>query len=79
MDLPLSRDVILTRALPEERLQADDVGVVIVRHEVAERETGDRIEFFDMVGNTWMVIMVPAYELRAPTAADRPAGVAFVE
>jgi hypothetical protein len=73
MDFPLYRDVILTRDLPEEHLQAGDVGVVIARHEVPGRETGYSIEFFDMVGNTVAVITIPVYELRAPTVADRPA------
>lgn len=72
MDFPLYHDVILTWDHPEEQLQVGDVGVVIARHEVAGRETGSSIEFFDMVGNTLAIITVPAYELRAPTVGDRP-------
>lgn len=73
MDFPLYHDVILTRDRPEEQLQVGDVGIVIARHEVAGRETGYSIEFFDMVGNTVALITVPACELRAPTVGDRPA------
>jgi hypothetical protein len=73
MDFPLYRDVILTRDLPEEDLQAGDVGVVLARHDVAGLETGYSIEFFYMVGNTLAVVTVPAQELRVPTTADRPA------
>lgn len=73
MDFPFYSDVILTQDLPEEGLQAGDVGVVVARHDVAGRERGYSVEFFDMVGNTLAVVTVPAQELRAPTTADRPA------
>lgn len=72
MDFPLYRDVILTRDIPEEGLRAGDVGVVIARHDVAGREPGYSVEFFDMVGNTLAVITVPVDDVRVPTSADRP-------
>ena len=71
MDFPLYSDVILTQDLPEEGLQAGDVGVV-AQHDVAGRERGYSVEFFDMVGNMLVVVTVPAHELRVPTTADRP-------
>lgn len=71
MDFPLYSDVILTQDLPEEGLQAGDVGVVVAEHDVAGRERGYSVEFFDMVGNTLAVVTVPAHELRAPTTASR--------
>ncbi|MBM4080419.1 MAG: DUF4926 domain-containing protein [Planctomycetes bacterium] len=73
MDFDLYTDVVLTRDLPEEGLQAGDVGTVVERHDVAGRETGYSVEFFDMVGNTVAVVALPGSALRAPTRADRPA------
>ena len=72
MSLALFTEVILQVDLPEEGLAADDVGVVVERHEVTGRETGYSVEFFDMLGNTAAVVTVPANSLRRPTAADRP-------
>jgi hypothetical protein len=73
MDFPLYTDVILVQDVPEEGVKAGDVGVVVERHEVAGRETGYSVEFFDMLGNTVAVATVPGSALRAPTHADRPA------
>lgn len=72
MDFPLYTDVILVQDLPEEGVKAGDVGVVVERHEVVGRETGYSVEFFDMLGNTVAVAIVPGSALRAPTRADRP-------
>jgi len=73
MDFSLYTEVILVQDVPEEGVQAGDVGVVVERHEVAGRETGYSVEFFDMLGNTVAVTSVPGSALRVPTHADRPA------
>ena len=73
MDFSLYTDVILMQDVPEEGVRAGDVGVVVERHEVAGRETGYSVEFFDMLGNTVAVVTVPSSVLRAPNRADRPA------
>jgi hypothetical protein len=72
MDFPLYTEVILVRDVPEERVRAGDVGVVVERHEIAGRETGYSVEFFNMVGNTVAVATVPGSTLRVPTREDRP-------
>jgi hypothetical protein len=72
MDFQLYTDVVLVRDVPEEGLRAGDVGVVVERHDVAGRETGYSIEFFDMLGHTVAVVTLPASALRMPTHADRP-------
>lgn len=73
MDLPLYKDVILWRDVPEENLRTGDVGTVVERHDVQGLETGYSVEFYDMLGNTVAVATVPASWLRIPTSADRPA------
>lgn len=73
LDFALFQDVVLLDDLPEEGLRAGDVGTVVERHDVAGRETGYSVEFFDMLGNTVAVITLPASAFRAPTHADRPA------
>lgn len=73
MDFSLYTEVILLQDVPEEGVQAGDVGGVVERHEVAGLETGYSVEFFDMLGNTVAVATVPGSALRAPTHADRPA------
>jgi hypothetical protein len=72
MNFELFQDVILTVDLPEHRLCAGDVGAVVERHPVPDREVGYSIEFFDMTGHTVAVVTVPSSAIRAPTAADRP-------
>jgi len=72
MDFPLYTEVILVRDVPEERVRAGDVGVVVERHEIAGRETGYSVEFFNMVGNTVAVATVPGSTLRVPTREDCP-------
>jgi uncharacterized protein DUF4926 len=72
MDFELFSDVILTADLPEAGLCAGDVGTIVERHEVANKEVGYSLEFFDMTGRTVAVVTVPASSLRAPTADDRP-------
>ena len=72
-EFTLYTEVILLRGVPEEGVQAGDVGVVVECHEVAGREMGYSVEFFDMLGNTVAVATVPGSVLRTPTHADRPA------
>ena len=69
MDLPLYTEVILVQNMPDEGLQAADVGVVVERHEVIGRETGYSVEFFDMLGNTVAVAAVSGSVLCTPTQA----------
>ena len=73
MNFQLYSEVVLQRDMPEEGLFADDIGVVVERHDVAGYETGYSVEFFDMLGNTVSVATLPASVLRSPTHADRPA------
>lgn len=72
MSYELFQDVILTRDLPAQGLLAGDVGTVVERHVVPGREEGYSVEFFDMTGQTVVVVTVPQSDLRAPTPADRP-------
>ena len=67
------QDVVLLHDMPEEGLYAGDVGTVVERHDVPDRETGYSVEFFDMMGNTVAVVTLPASAWRLPTHADRPA------
>lgn len=73
MDFTLYTEVILVQDVPEKGVKAGDVGMVVERHEIAGRETGYSVEFFDMLGNTVAVATVPGSALRAPIHADRPA------
>jgi hypothetical protein len=73
MDFKLYSEVVLVRDVPEEGLCAGDIGTVVERHDVAGKETGYSIEFFDMFGSTVAVVTLPAGALRAPTRVDRPA------
>ena len=73
MNFQLFSEAVLQRDVPEEELFADDIGVVVERHDMAGYETGYSVEFFDMLGKTVSVATLPASVLRAPTHADRPA------
>jgi len=74
MAFKLYSDVILTRDIPEHGLRASDVGTLVDRHVVpGVADEGYFVEFFDMTGNTVVVVTVPASALRRPTPADRPA------
>lgn len=72
MNYPLYSDVILLCNLPEEELYAGDIGTVVEQHQVEGLETGYSVEFFDLLGNTVAVAMLPGSYLRSPTSADRP-------
>ncbi len=67
------QDAVLLRDIPEEGLCAGDVGTIVERHDVAGREPGYSVEFFDMLGNTVAVAILPASAMRAPTRVNRPA------
>ena len=71
-DYPLYEDVILLKDIPEQGLQAGDVGIVVARHDVPGLEPGYSVEFFDISGGTIAVVTLPASTLRRPTAADWP-------
>ena len=72
MNVALYQDVILTADLPEHGLCAGDVGTLVERHPVPDKEEGFSVEFFDMTGRTVVVLTLPRSHFRAPTAADRP-------
>ena len=72
MNYQLYSDVILLCNLPEEGLCAGDIGTVVEQHHVEGLETGYSVEFFDLLGNTVAVAMLPGSYLRSPTSADRP-------
>jgi len=72
MNFEMFQDVILTVDLPEHGLCAGDVGAVVERHTVPDKEIGYSVEFFDMTGRTVAVVSLPASLLRAPTSSDRP-------
>ncbi len=73
MNFKLYSEVVLVRDVPEEGLYAGDIGTIVERHDVAGKETGYGIEFFDMFGNTVAVATLPASYLRVPAPTDRPA------
>lgn len=72
MNFELYQDVILTVDFPAHGLCAGDVGTVIERHVIPDKEIGYSVEFFDMTGRTVAVVCLPGSQLRAPTTADRP-------
>ena len=59
MKFELSKDVVLPRDLPKERLKRGDI-VKLVEHHVARgREDGYSTEVFNALGDTLAVITVP--------------------
>ncbi len=72
MKFKLYSEVVLVRDMPEDNLQAGDVGTVVELHAVPNHETGYSVEFFDMLGNTIAVVTLPQSYLRTPTHSDRP-------
>lgn len=73
MKIELFQDAILLIDIQGQGLRAGDVGVVVEQHNVAGREPGYSVEFFDMLGKTVAIVTVPASMLRAPDHCDRPA------
>ena len=70
--MKLYADVILLCNLPEEGLDADDIGTVVEQHHLEGLETGYSVEFFDPLGNIVAVATLPGSYLRSPTSGDRP-------
>jgi hypothetical protein len=54
--------VVLRRDLPEARLEAGDVGTVVLAHAGG---AGFEVEFATLAGETIAVVTVPAEDLRA--------------
>lgn len=73
MNFTLFSEVVLVQDIAEEGLRAGDVGTVVERHDVAGKETGYSVEFFDMLGKTIAVIAVAASMLQQPAHSDIPA------
>ncbi|NCO74872.1 MAG: DUF4926 domain-containing protein [Cyanobacteria bacterium] len=67
----LYSDVILLKDIPEDNLQAGDIGCVVDYHGVKGLEMGYSVEFFDLLGNTVALITVPCSWLRKPHQGDR--------
>ena len=72
MNFEMYQDVILTADVPQHGLCAGDVGTVVERHVVPDKEDGYSVEFFDMTGRTVSVATLPGSRFRSPTIADRP-------
>lgn len=73
MKFELYTDVVLTRDVPEENLQVDDIGTVVEIHNITGMEIGYSVEIFDLLGDTVTIITVPQSWLRRPTHEDQPA------
>ena len=59
------RRVVLTRDLPEHRLRAGDVGVIVEQYPAtADNSEGYELEFFSATGQTIAVVSVPAAAVR---------------
>lgn len=54
--------VVLTKDLPEEGLQAGDVGCIVMVHAGG---AGYEVEFATLTGETISVVTVPAHAVRA--------------
>lgn len=54
--------VVLRRDLPDARLEAGDVGTVVLAHAAG---AGFEVEFATLAGETIAVVTVPAEDLRA--------------
>ncbi len=72
MSVNMYQDVILTVDIPEEGLCAGDVGTLVERHNVAGKEEGFSVEFFDMTGRTVALVTLATSYFRVPTPDDRP-------
>ncbi|MEG4024393.1 DUF4926 domain-containing protein [Microcoleus sp. S13C4] len=65
MNYQLYSDVMLLCNLPEEGLDAGDIGTVVEQHQVDGLETGYSVEFFDLLENTVAVATLPGSYLRS--------------
>jgi hypothetical protein len=59
--------VVLTTDVPAEKLQAGDVGTVVLVHEGGK---GFEVEFTSFAGSTLSVATLPAAAVRPVTSAD---------
>ena len=63
--------VVLTTDVPEDRLQAGDVGVVVEHYRPrGDAPEGYEVEFFSATGETMAVVSLPATSLRAAGATE---------
>ena len=63
--------VVLTTDVPEDRLRAGDVGVVVEHyHPRGDAPEGYEVEFFSATGETVAVVSLPATSLRAASATE---------
>ena len=68
---PLFERVVLTRDLPDEGLQAGDVGVIVEEYPATrEAPQGYELEVFAANGKTLAVVSVPATFVRRATERD---------
>ena len=68
MTFALYERVVLTRDLPEERLRAGDVGVIVEHYPTrADVREGYELEVFAAAGQTIAVVSVPASAIREAT------------
>lgn len=61
--------VVLRRDFPELKLEAGDVGTVVLVH---ADDRGFEVEFTTLAGETLTVLTVPAGDLRAVAAGEIP-------
>lgn len=73
MGFQVYADVVLISDVPEANLRAGDFGMVIERHDGPGLSLGYTVEFFDMLGRTVAVVVLPGNSLRSPAHTDRPA------
>jgi len=63
--------VVLTTDVPEDRLQAGDVGVVVQHYRPrGDAPEGYEVEFFSATGETVAVVSLPATSLRAAGSTE---------
>ena len=75
MNFEMYQDAILTVDLPEQGLCTDDIGTVVDRHVVPDKDVGYTVEFFDLTGRTVAVVTLPGSRLRRTNgrrSAERP-------
>ena len=68
MSIPLYQRVALTNDLPDERLRAGDVGVVVEHY--AARDDVPEVEFFAATGETVAVVSVVGVDVRPVTGRE---------
>ena len=73
MDYKLFSDVVVVRDIPQHQLRSGDIGTVVERHDIAGKETGYSVEFFDALRKTIAVVTLPVSQLRLPQHTDIPA------